>query len=255
MRLENKVAIVTGAGRGIGQAIATLFAEEGAKALVVDWNRETGAATAAAIQAAGHTARFYYADVSQAGDVEAMVRAAVSEWGRLDILVNNAAIQVVARLVETTEEDWDRLHSVNLKGVFLGCKYAIPEMLRAGGGAIVNIASVLGLVGDPELAAYCAAKGGVITLTKAAALTYGPQGIRVNAICPGDVDTPMAREYFEAAPDPAALRREIDSKYALRRIASPREIAEAALFLASDASSFMTGAALVVDGGLLSKCY
>jgi NAD(P)-dependent dehydrogenase (short-subunit alcohol dehydrogenase family) len=255
MRLENKVAIVTGAGRGIGQAIATLFAEEGAKVLVVDWNRETGAATAAAIQGAGHTARFCYADVSQAAEVEAMVRAAVSEWGRLDILVNNAAIQVVARLVETTEEDWDRLQSVNLKGVFLGCKYAIPEMLRAGGGAIVNIASVLGLVGDPELAAYCAAKGGVITLTKAAALTYGPQGIRVNAICPGDVDTPMAQEYFDAAADPAALRREIDSKYALRRISSPREIAEAALFLASDASSFMTGAALVVDGGLLSKCY
>jgi NAD(P)-dependent dehydrogenase (short-subunit alcohol dehydrogenase family) len=255
MRVAGKVAIVTGAGRGIGQAIATLFAEEDAKVLVVDWNRETGAATAAAIQAAGHETRFCYADVSQAEDVQAMVGAAVGAWGRLDILVNNAAIQIVLKLVETTEEEWDRLQSVNLKGVFLGCKYAIPEMIRGGGGAIVNIASVLGLVGDPELAAYCAAKGGVITLTKAAALTYGPQGVRVNAICPGDVDTPMAQEYFDAAPDPAALRREVASKYALRRISSPREVAEAALFLASEASSFMTGAALVVDGGLLSKCY
>ena len=255
MRLSGKVAIVTGGGRGIGQAIATRFAEEGAKVLVVDWNRESGAATAAAIQAAGGEARFWCADVSRAANVEAMVRAAVAEWGRLDILVNNAAIQVVARLVETTEAEWDRLQSVNLKGVFLGCKYAIPEMLRAGGGSIVNIASVLGLVGDPELAAYCAAKGGVITLTKAAALTYGPQGIRVNAICPGDVDTPMAQEYLDAAPDPAALRQEVASKYALRRISSPREIAEAAVFLASEASSFITGAALVVDGGLLSKCY
>jgi len=255
MRLNGRVAIVTGAGRGIGQAIATLFAEEGAKVLVVDWNRESGAATAAAIQAAGYEARFCYADVSRAMEVEAMAGAAVGAWGRLDILVNNAAIQVVRKLVETTEEEWDRLQRVNLKGVFLGCKYAIPEMIRGGGGAIVNIASVLGLVGDPELAAYCAAKGGVITLTKAAALTYGPQGVRVNAICPGDVDTPMAQEYFDAAPDPAALLQEVASKYALRRISSPREVAEAALFLASDASSFMTGAALVVDGGLLSKCY
>ena len=255
MRLSGKVAIVTGAGRGIGQATAMLFAEEGARVLVVDWNRETGSATTAAIQAAGHEARFCYADVSKAADVEAMVRTAVTEWGRLDVLVNNAAIQIVRKLVETSEEEWDRIQSVNLKGVFLGCKYAIPEMLRGGGGAIVNIASVLGLVGDPELAAYCAAKGGVITLTKAAALTYGPQGIRVNAICPGDVDTPMAQEYFDAAPDPAALRQEVASKYALRRISSPREVAEAALFLASEASSFMTGAALVVDGGLLSKCY
>jgi NAD(P)-dependent dehydrogenase (short-subunit alcohol dehydrogenase family) len=161
----------------------------------------------------------------------------------------------MARLVETTDDAWDRMHSVNLKGVFLGCKHAIPAMIRNGGGSIINMASVLGFVGDPDLAAYCAAKGGVIALTKAAAVSYGPQGVRVNCICPGDVETPLVTAYFEKDPDPAKLRAEVSSKYALRRIAAPAEIAEAALFLASDGSSFMSGSSLVVDGALTVKCY
>jgi NAD(P)-dependent dehydrogenase (short-subunit alcohol dehydrogenase family) len=198
---------------------------------------------------------FCHSDVSIAAQVEGMVGTALDRFGRLDILVNNAAIQILSKLVETTEADWDRTHSVNLKGVFLGCKYAIPAMRKGGGGAIVNIASVLGIVADPDLAAYCAAKGGVISLTRVAALTYGVDSIRVNCICPGDVETPLVEDYFNKDPDPAKLRQEIYSKYALRRIAAPAEVAKVAAFLASAQSSFMTGSAVVMDGGLTIKCY
>jgi len=255
MRLNGKIAIVTGAGSGIGKASAELFAEEGAKVVAVDWNRDNGENTTTAIRHRGHDAVFCYADVSKREDVEAMVRTSVEKFGRLDVLFNNAAVQIMATLVETTEESWDRIHSVNLKGVFLGCKYAIPVMLPTGGGSIINMASILGFVGDSDLAAYCAAKGGVMNLTRVAALTYGPQGIRVNCICPGDVNTPMVEDYFNKAPNPEQLRQEVRSKYALRRIATPKEVAQVAVFLASDASSFITGSALVVDGGLTVKCY
>ncbi|MGI8743677.1 MAG: SDR family oxidoreductase [Bryobacteraceae bacterium] len=255
MRLSGKTAIVTGSGSGIGKATARLFAQEGAAVVIIDWNREAGTASAEAILETGGEALFCEADVSRPADVQRFVAIAKERYGGIDILVNNAAVQVLAQLVETTEEDWDRIHSVNLKGVFLGCKYVIPEMIKKGGGSIVNLSSVLGFVGDPDLAAYCAAKGGVLALTKAAALTYGPQGIRVNSICPGDVDTPLVQHYFSKDPDPARLRAEVSSKYALRRIASPEEVAEAALFLASAASSFITGSTIVVDGGLTVKCY
>ena len=184
-----------------------------------------------------------------------MVDTAVKEYGKLDVLFNNAAIQIMAKLADTKEEDWDRIHSVNLKGVFLGCKYALPAMIRSGGGSIVNMSSALGFVGDPDLAAYGAAKGGVIALTKTAAMAYGPDKVRVNCLCPGDVDTPLLQDFFNSFPDPESMRQEVYAKYALRRIAEPREIAEAAAFLASDASSFMTGSVLVVDGGLTSRCY
>jgi len=253
--LKDKVAIVTGAGSGIGKATAEYFAQQGAKVVVAEWNQESGTQTADSITKAGGEAIFCHTDVSQASQVEALVQKTVAQFGGLNILVNNAAVQILAKLADTTEEVWDRIHSVNLKGVFLGCKYAIPVMQKAAGGAIVNIASVLGLVADPDLAAYCAAKGGVISLTRVAALTYGPDKIRVNCICPGDVETPLVQEYFDKDPDPARLRNEIYSKYALRRIASPQEIAKATAFLASDDSSFVTGSAMVIDGGLTIKCY
>jgi len=255
MRLSDKVAIVTGAGSGIGKATAALFAAEGAKVIVVDWNKDTGEETAATLRQAGGQSLYCYADVSQREDVERMVNTALDHYARLDVLVNNAAIAAMARLVDTTEETWDRVQSVNLKGVFLGCKYAIPAMIRSGGGTIINIASILGFVGDPDWAAYCAAKSGVIGLTKVAALTYGPQGIRVNCICPGDVETPLREWEFSQSPDPDRSRREISSKYPLRRLASPQEIAECVVFLASEASSFITGSSMVVDGGLTVRYY
>lgn len=255
MKLSGKVAIVTGGGSGIGRASALLFAEEGARVVVVDWNSETGAETLAAINSYGHTAVFCHGDVSKTQDVENMINTAVTEYGRLDVLFNNAAIQIMAKLADTKEEDWDRIHSVNLRGVFLGCKYAIPAMIRSGGGSIVNMSSALGFVGDPDLAAYGAAKGGIIALTKAAAIAYGPDKLRVNCICPGDVDTPLLQDFFKSFPDPERMRQEVYAKYALRRIANPKEIAQVAAFLASDASSFMTGSVLVVDGGLTSRCY
>lgn len=255
MRLAQKVAIVTGGGSGIGAETAKVFAEEGASVVVADWNRDAGEETVTAIVKQGRQALFCYTDVSKAQDVEKLVAAAVQQYGRLDVLFNNAAVQIFGKLADTSEADWDRVLSVNLKGVFLGCKYAIPAMIRSGGGSIINMASVLAVVGDPDLAAYCAAKGGVSMLTKAAALAYGPQGIRVNCISPGDVDTPMVRDYFEQSPNPQALRQEITSKYCLRRIATPRDIARGAVFLASDESSFMTGSMLLLDGGLTSKCY
>ncbi len=253
--LKEKVAIVTGAGSGIGKATAEYFAQQGAKVVAVDVNAASGEKIVGGIVNGGGVAVFCQSDVSIAAQVESMVSTALDRFGRLDILVNNAAIQILSKLVETTEADWDRTHSVNLKGVFLGCKYAIPAIKKGGGGAIVNIASVLGLVADPDLAAYCAAKGGVISPTRVAALTYGVDGIRVNCICPGDVETPLVEDYFNKDPDPARLRNEIYSKYALRRIASPNEVAKVAAFLASHQSSFMTGSAVVMDGGLTIKCY
>jgi len=255
MNLKGKTAIVTGAGSGIGKATAGVFAREGANVVVVDWNRESGEQTAAAIRAEGYETIYCHADISNVQDVEGMVNTAVGRYGQLHVIFNNAAIQILAKLVDTTEDVWDRIQSVNLKGVFLGCKYAIPAIIRSGGGSVINMASVLGFVGDPDLAAYCAAKGGVIALTKAAALTYGPDKVRVNCICPGDVDTPLVQDYFNKDPNPDRLRQEVSSKYALRRIASPEEISRAAVFLASDASSFITGNMLVVDGGLTVKCY
>jgi NAD(P)-dependent dehydrogenase (short-subunit alcohol dehydrogenase family) len=253
--LTGKVAIVTGAGSGIGQATARYFAQQGARVVAADWNAGAVQKTVEGIAESGGEAVSRHTDVSNAAQVEAMVASAVERFGRLDVLVNNAAIQILSRLVETSEETWDRTLAVNLKGVFLGCKYAIPAMRSSGGGAIVNIASVLGIVADPDLAAYCAAKGGVISLTRVAALTYGADGIRVNCICPGDVETPLVEDYFNKDPDPAKLRQEIYSKYALRRIAAPAEVAKVAAFLASGQSSFMTGSAVVMDGGLTIKCY
>ncbi|MBI4873302.1 MAG: glucose 1-dehydrogenase [Acidobacteria bacterium] len=254
-QLEGRVAIITGAGSGIGRASAIHFAAEGARVVAADWNAESGAETEEIVRASGGEAAFCRADVSQAANAERMVRFAEERYGKLDALFNNAAVQILGRLTDTSEQDWDRIHSVNLKGVFLCMKYAIPAMIRAGGGAIVNMSSILGLVGDPDLAAYCAAKGGVIALTKAAALTCGENGIRVNCLCPGDVETPMVKDYFDKAADPDGLRKEVYSKYALRRIATPEEIARTAAFLVSDASSFMTGSVVVADGGLTSKCY
>ncbi len=247
--LEGRCAVVTGVGSGLGQAIAREFAFEGALVVGCDVNDSAGEATMDGI------GTYLHADVSREAEVEALIAAAVARHGRLHVMVNNAAVQIEQELAETTEEQLDRILGVNLKGVFFGCKHAVRAMRPAGGGAIVNIASILGLVGDGILAAYCAAKGGVLGITRATAVQYGRDGIRCNAVCPGDIDTPLVQAYFDTAEDPAALRAEVSAEYPLERIAAPREIARAVVFLAGEDASFMSGQPLVVDGGLLATCY
>ena len=247
--LEGRCAVVTGVGSGLGQAIAREFAAEGALVVGCDVNDAAGEATMDGI------GTYLHADVSREAEVEALIAAAVERHGRLHVMVNNAAVQIEQELAETTEEQLDRILGVNLKGVFFGCKHAVRAMRPAGGGAIVNIASILGLVGDGILAAYCAAKGGVLGITRATAVQYGRDGIRCNAVCPGDIDTPLVQAYFDTAEDPAALRAEVSAEYPLERIAAPREIARAVVFLAGEDASFMSGQPLVVDGGLLATCY
>ena len=255
MRLAGKVALITGAGSGIGRASAVRFAAEGARVVAADWKPDGGRKTVERIQATGGVALFVEADVSQESDVRRMVATAVDAYGRLDILLNNAAVQVFGTIPETPTSDWQRVLDVNLKGVFLGCKYALPQMIAQGGGCIVNMSSTLGFVGDPTMPAYGATKGGILAMSKAMAQAHGRQNVRVNCICPGDVDTPIVQEYFDQQADPAEARRRVASCYALGRIAQPEEIAEVALFLASDESSFLTGTAIIADGGLTSRCY
>lgn len=246
---EGRSVVVTGVASGLGSALAREFAAEGAHVLGCDVN------DAAGIDVVDGIGIYRHADVSKEAQVAALVDEAVERFGRLDVMVNNAAIQVEKELVDTTEEQLDRVLAVNLKGPFFGCKHAIRVMRDAGGGSIVNVCSVVALAGDPMLAAYGAAKGGVLALTKSAAVKYGRDKIRCNAVCPGDIQTPLVEAYFAAAEDPAALRAQAESEYPLGRIGQPREIARAVLFLASDDASFVTGEALVVDGGVLAEIY
>ena len=249
MRLKDKVAIITGAGSGIGRASAVLFAKEGAKVVVADVVRRGGLKTVRMIRNSGGEATFVETDVSRASDVERMVKTTVEKYGKLDILFNNAGINLEKTVTDTTEEELDKVIDINLKGVFLCSKYAIPEMLRNGGGVIINTASIRGLVGQFHLAAYCASKGGVVLLTKAMALDYGPYNIRVNCICPGGIQTPMHEAFLATVADPEREMREMLKKIPLGRIGQPEDVAHAALFLASDESFYITGVALPVDGG------
>jgi meso-butanediol dehydrogenase / (S,S)-butanediol dehydrogenase / diacetyl reductase len=253
MKLAGKVALVTGAGSGIGQAIAVLFAAEGAGVGVADFSEAGGNATVSQIRAAGGEAEFFRVDVSRSAEVKAAVDGALRRWGQLDILCNNAGIGVAATVVETAEEDWDRTLAVDLKGVFLGCKYAIPPMIARGGGVIVNTASVAGQVGVLNRAAYCAAKAGVVGLTKSVAVDYIGQNIRINAICPGTVDSPWIQKILSAQPDPVAERQRMVERQPMGRMGEPAEIAKAALYLACDDSAFVTGTALIIDGGLMAR--
>ncbi|HUI40732.1 MAG TPA: glucose 1-dehydrogenase [Terriglobia bacterium] len=251
-RLAGCVAIVTGGASGIGRAVAVLFAREGAAVLVADVAETAGAAVAAAIQSRGGQGVFERADVTRLDDCRRLVERAQHEFGALNVVVNSAGVIRRASVLELEEPEWDRVMKVNAKSVFLLSKCAIPVMAAAGGGAIVNVASGWGLAGGPRAAAYCASKGAVVLLTKAMAIDHGPQNIRVNCVCPGDTDTPMLRaEATQLGQDPAPFVAEA-ARRPLGRVGRPEEIAEAVLFLASDAASFMTGAALVVDGGGLA---
>ena len=247
--MDGKVAIVTGSGTGIGRAIALRLAAAGALTVCADIDEDGARSTVEEIAGSGGRGEALACDVASAEDVERVV-ARAAELGGPHALVSNAAIQYEHLLVDTPPEDWDRVLSVNLKSVYLGARAAIPHMRRLGGGSIVNIASVNGFWVEPALAAYCAAKGGVINLTRAIALENGRYQIRCNCICPGYIDTGMAERYFEIQDDPEAARVEAGKMHALGRVGKPEEVAAMALFLCSDEASFCTAQPFVVDGGL-----
>lgn len=252
--LPGRVALVTGGGSGIGRAASLAFAREGAKVVVVDVGVAGGEETVRLIGASGGEALFCRADVSKAAQVEEAVRRTVEVYGRLDCGFNNAAdvaahLGAMAPTHEYPEENWDRIMQVNLKGVWLCMKYEICQMLRQGGGAIVNAASALGLVGVENMCGYIASKHGVVGLTRAAALEYASRGIRVNAICPGYIRTPMTQARLE---DPAHRARLL-AREPMGRVGEPEEVAEAVVWLCSEAASFVTGHALSVDGGWVAQ--
>ncbi len=254
MRLAGKIAVVTGAGRGIGAAIAQRFGSEGAWVICADIDGDSAERTSATIVNAGGTAQAVEADVSTLAVNKAMIEAAVARGG-LDVFHANAAIQRMGRLEATSEEDWDALHAANLRGVYLGIREALPHLRARGGGSIIITASLLGIIGDPDMPAYGAMKGGLRALSRSLAAAHGPENIRCNTICPGDVETPMGADFFAHQPDPDAARAAILERYPLRRFATPDDVANVALFLASDEASYLTGIDIVVDGGLLARIY
>jgi NAD(P)-dependent dehydrogenase (short-subunit alcohol dehydrogenase family) len=252
MQLQGKVALITGGGSGIGRATALLFAREGAAVAVVDLDESRAQAVAREIEGEGGKAIALYCDVSQAADCRRAVQETVAAFGRVDILFNNAGIIRRATVLEITEEEWDRAMAVNVKSIYLMSKYAIPIMAEAGGGAIVNTGSGWGLVGGRNAVSYCASKGAVVNMTRAMALDHAAQNIRVTCVCPGDTDTGMLRsEARQLGTTTEAFLIEAADR-PLRRIGKPEDIAQAVLYLASEASSFVTGTTLVVDGGGLA---
>lgn len=246
MRLENKIALVTGAASGIGRGIALTFAREGAHVVVVDRNRDAGEAVVAEIASQGGTARLELADVAQTAEMRSLMQRISAVEHTLDILVANAGIMICKTLEETSEEEWDRMHSVNLRGMFLTIKYGGP-LVRRPGGIILTTGSIDGIYGAPENAAYAATKGGIIAMSKAAALDYAKVGIRLNCLCPGWIDTPINDPYFKDKPEE---KQKAAALHPIGRMGTPHDIATAALFLATDDSSFIVGLPLIVDGGM-----
>ena len=253
-RIEGKVALITGAASGIGEATAELFAHEGARVMLADIQDELGRQVVERIHDAGGTAEYIHCDVSAGEDVAGMVRATVDRFGRLDILYNNAGLGRGGSITEIAEEDWDLVIDVDLKSIYLGCKYAIPEMKKTGGGTIISTASIAGLRGSPGLHAYSAAKAGVINLTRSIAGEVGPFGIRVNCICPGIIVTPIWRQVVDLTGEQQdSMWQAMAQRVLLQRVGRPEDVARGALFLASDDSSYITGHALVIDGGLTAS--
>lgn len=248
MKLDNKVAVITGSGSGIGRACALEFAREGAFVVVADINMPAATETVELIKMTGGVAVPVHADVSNPESVQGLVTHALNAYTRVDVLVNNAAIQINKTAEDTSFEEWNLQLSVNLGGVFLCSKYFLP-LLRKTKGCIINMSSVNGFFVEPTCAGYCATKAAIIGLTKAMAIDHGRDGIRVNCICPGYIDAGLAEGYFQSQADPAKARADAGKLHALGRIGKPEEIGRTAVFLASDDASFITGAALVADGG------
>jgi NAD(P)-dependent dehydrogenase (short-subunit alcohol dehydrogenase family) len=248
VRLEGRVAIITGAASGIGRASAREFAKEGAQIVVADINMAGARETVKQIETAGGVALAVETDVSAPESVQHLVEQTLHSFGRLNVLFNNAAIQVNKTIEDTTFEEWNREIGINLGGVFLCSKYSLPH-LRSAKGCVINMASVNGFFVEPMCAGYCATKGAIVALTKAMAIDHGRDGIRVNCICPGYIDAGLAWEYFEVQPNPAEARAAAGKLHALGRIGRPEEVARVAVFLASDDASFMTSSSVVVSGG------
>ena len=250
MRLAGKVTIVTGGGSGMGRVAAELFAREGARVVVADFVEEAGFATVDGVRAAGGEATFVRTDVSTEDDARRMVQHAVATYGRVDALYNNAGIMPEAdhSVIDTSVEDWDRVMAVNVRGVFLGCKYAIPKMVEQGSGSVINIASFVALLGcSVPQDAYTASKGAIISLTRSLAVQFGPNGVRSNAICPGPVETPLLMDWLVKDEEAKRIRL---ARNPTGRFGKPEEIVNMAVYLASDESRWTNGASLVVDGGI-----
>lgn len=249
MRLKGKTAIITGATSGIGRVSVLTFAREGAQVLACDLQGEGGQKLIEEVQQAGGEASFFRADVSRRADNEALIDACLQRYGKLDILYLNAGINLPKLITDSTDEEIDRVIDVNVKGLIYATRYAIPVMLRQGGGVIVITASKTGLVAQTDSPVYCATKGAAVMLAKALALDCATKNIRVNAICPGIIDTPMLRAFAEAMPDPAAAWAQYSAAQPMGRLGTAEECANAALWLSSDEASFITGVALPIDGG------
>ena len=254
MKLKDKVAVITGGAMGIGEATARLFAVEGATVVIGDIVDEAAQEVVDDLTALGGQAAYYHVDVRQPAQVQALIEGTVKSFGGLDILINNAGVALAKSTTETTLEEWERVIGINLTGVWLCARVAIPMMIQRGGGVIVNVASNAGLVGFPNLAAYCASKGGVVQLTKAMALDCAPHHIRVNALCPGHTRTPMGDGFVSAQADPQGFVEEfINVQHPIGRMAEAGEVARSILFLASDDSSFITGSIVAADGGYTAR--
>ncbi|MFU8692761.1 SDR family NAD(P)-dependent oxidoreductase (plasmid) [Rossellomorea sp. FS2] len=254
-RLQGKVAIVTGSGRGIGRGIAYKFAEEGAKVVIATLERKEGQETEKELMDIGTEALFVQTDVSEEKSIIAMIEQTVSRFGTIDILVNNAGITLFKNILDCTLEDWDRVMNIDLRGAFLSSKYALPSMIEAGGGSIINISSnhAAATICDAEI--YASAKGGLNALTRSLALSAGKDHVRVNAICPGFTDTPHYRRWLDEQGDPSLVEEEVLKLHALSTICKPEDIGNLAVFLASDESAKLTGESIFLDGGLSKNLY
>jgi len=251
-QLKGKIAIVTGANSGIGAASAKLFAAEGAKVVVCARRAEAGQKVVDEIRAAGNEAILSRCDVAKKEDIYAAVDLAVSTWGRVDVVMNNAGIALVKNAVDTEDDEWDKVMNTNVKSIFYMAKAVIPLMKKQGGGVIINVASQLAMVASPNFAVYTASKGAILNFTRALALDHAKDNIRVNCLCPGAVATPLLLNQFDGQQGPQGGLQDLINMHPMGRLGRPEELASAALFLASDASSFMTAAPLVVDGGYIA---